>query len=86
MTLGRALSDTFAGIRPRDAVPFIAAQLAGALLAALVARWLFGAGVERGDGERSLAALDDSTYGVRSRLLPGCTRQKARPDPAKGKT
>ena len=45
VTLGRALSDTFAGIRPRDAVPFIAAQLAGALLAALVARWLFGAGV-----------------------------------------
>ncbi|TRW18479.1 aquaporin [Glacieibacterium frigidum] len=41
ITLARALTDSFAGIRPVDAPGFIAAQLAGALLAALVARGLF---------------------------------------------
>jgi glycerol uptake facilitator-like aquaporin len=43
VTIGRAMSDTFAGIAPRDAPAFIAAQLAGALLAALCARWLWPA-------------------------------------------
>lgn len=33
ITLARALSDTFAGIRPEDAPGFIAGQIAGALLA-----------------------------------------------------
>jgi glycerol uptake facilitator-like aquaporin len=41
ITIARSLSDTFAGIRPADAPAFIAAQLAGALLALLVARFLF---------------------------------------------
>jgi glycerol uptake facilitator-like aquaporin len=41
ITIGRALSDSFAGIRPPDAPAFIAAQLVGALLAMLVARHLF---------------------------------------------
>ena len=36
VTLARALSDTFAGIRPADAPMFIVAQLAGVTLAALV--------------------------------------------------
>ena len=40
VTLARALSNTFAGIRPADAPPFIAAQLAGALAATLFFRWL----------------------------------------------
>lgn len=40
VTLARALSDTFAGIRPADAPLFIAAQLAGALAATLFFRWL----------------------------------------------
>jgi glycerol uptake facilitator-like aquaporin len=43
ITIARSLSDTFAGIRPVDAPGFIAAQIIGALLAALVARALFGA-------------------------------------------
>jgi glycerol uptake facilitator-like aquaporin len=34
------LSDTFAGIRPSDVPWFIAAQLAGALSATLLFRWL----------------------------------------------
>jgi glycerol uptake facilitator-like aquaporin len=40
VTLARAASDTFAGIRPADAPGFIAAQLAGAMAATLLFRWL----------------------------------------------
>ncbi|KYF89340.1 MIP family channel protein [Sorangium cellulosum] len=40
VTLARAASDTFAGIRPADAPGFIVAQLAGAAAATLVFRWL----------------------------------------------
>ena len=39
-TLARAATDTFAGIRPIDAPGFIAAQLAGAITAAIVFAWL----------------------------------------------
>jgi glycerol uptake facilitator-like aquaporin len=48
ITIGRSLSDTFAGIRPADAPAFIAAQFAGALLALLIARALFRAETPRG--------------------------------------
>ncbi len=41
ITIARALSDTFAGIRPADVPAFIAAQIAGALLAAALASFLF---------------------------------------------
>jgi glycerol uptake facilitator-like aquaporin len=41
ITIARSLSNTFAGIRPVDAPAFIASQLAGALLALLVATLLF---------------------------------------------
>ncbi len=40
VTLARAASDTFAGIRPVDAPGFIAAQCAGALAAVLLCKWL----------------------------------------------
>jgi glycerol uptake facilitator-like aquaporin len=40
VTLGRTVTDTFSGIRPEDAPVFIAAQLVGATLAALLFRWL----------------------------------------------
>ena len=40
VTIGRTLSDTFAGIRPADAPGFIAAQIVGALAATLLLRWL----------------------------------------------
>ena len=40
VTLARSLTNTFAGIRPADAPGFIAAQLAGALAATLLFRWL----------------------------------------------
>jgi len=41
VTIARALTDTFSGIRPIDAPAFIVAQLAGALLALGLAGWLF---------------------------------------------
>jgi glycerol uptake facilitator-like aquaporin len=41
ITIARSLSNTFSGIRPADVTGFIMAQLAGALLALLVARLLF---------------------------------------------
>ena len=41
ITIARALTDTFAGIRPEDVAAFIVAQLIGALLALAVARGLF---------------------------------------------
>jgi glycerol uptake facilitator-like aquaporin len=40
ITLGRSLSDTFAGIRPEDAPGFIGAQLVGAVAGGLLVRWL----------------------------------------------
>jgi glycerol uptake facilitator-like aquaporin len=41
VTVARALTDSFAGIRPADVPAFLFAQLAGALAATLVADWLF---------------------------------------------
>ena len=40
VTVARSLTDTFAGIRPADVLPFIAAQLVGGALAALTTTWL----------------------------------------------
>jgi glycerol uptake facilitator-like aquaporin len=40
VTLARAATDTFAGIRPADVPGFIAAQLVGAALATVTFRWL----------------------------------------------
>lgn len=41
VTLGRAASDTFAGIRPDDVIGFICAQIVGAGLALLLYRWIY---------------------------------------------
>jgi len=41
VTLARAMTDSFAGIRPDDAPAFIAAQLIGAVAGLVVAGWLF---------------------------------------------
>ncbi|MCD2171689.1 aquaporin [Rhizobium sp. C4] len=43
VTIARALSDTFSGIRPQDVPAFIAAQIAGCILALALLRWLFAA-------------------------------------------
>ncbi|MBS0462568.1 MAG: aquaporin family protein [Proteobacteria bacterium] len=43
VTFARSLTQTFAGIRPVDVADFVLAQLAGALIACVVARWLLPA-------------------------------------------
>ncbi len=40
VTIARSLSDTFAGIRPVDVVPFVLAQFAGALASTRLFHWL----------------------------------------------
>jgi len=46
VTIARAMTDTFAGIRPTDVPGFIAAQLCGALAAAVLFAWLIPSHVE----------------------------------------
>jgi glycerol uptake facilitator-like aquaporin len=41
VTIARALSETYAGIAPSGVLAFIVAQMAGMLVAALLARWLW---------------------------------------------
>ena len=41
ITVGRMFSDTFAGIAPTSALPFIGAQLVGAGIGWMLIRWLF---------------------------------------------
>ncbi|MGF1502646.1 MAG: aquaporin [Paracoccaceae bacterium] len=40
VTIARAFTDSFSGIRPADVLPFVVAQGAGAVLAAVVIGWL----------------------------------------------
>jgi glycerol uptake facilitator-like aquaporin len=44
VTIARSLSDTFAGIRPNDVLPFIVAQMLGAITASIVFGWLVKSG------------------------------------------
>jgi glycerol uptake facilitator-like aquaporin len=57
ITIARSLTDTFAGIRPIDAPEFIVAQLAGAVIALLVARSLFS--LRQADPTLPAATNDD---------------------------
>jgi glycerol uptake facilitator-like aquaporin len=45
VTLARALTDTFAGIRPADVPGFIMAEIAGAVAAIVLFRWLLSTAV-----------------------------------------
>jgi glycerol uptake facilitator-like aquaporin len=47
VTLARAATDTFTGIRPQDTPGFIAAQFLGMIAAVLVCRWLWETSVNR---------------------------------------
>lgn len=40
VTIARSFSDSFAGIRPLDVLPFVAAQFSGGLAATMLFRWL----------------------------------------------
>jgi len=55
VTIARSLSDTFAGIAPQGVPTFIAAQIAGALLAVPLAGWLWGGAPAKRDA-RPLAS------------------------------
>lgn len=57
VTLARAASNTFAGIRPVDAPGFIIAQLAGAMTATLLFRWLSPAQAPAMHESRAAATL-----------------------------
>jgi len=48
VTLARSISNTFAGIRPVDVLPFIIAQILGAIAATLVCNWLIQEEKENG--------------------------------------
>ena len=47
VAIARSLTDSFSGIRPIDAPWFILAELVGAIVAALVFRWLLAGGSSR---------------------------------------
>lgn len=47
VTIARCLSDTFAGIRPQDVLPFVIAQFLGAVSAVLLLRWILPRFVEK---------------------------------------
>ena len=66
ITIARSLSNTFAGIRAADVPGFIIAQLAGALLALLVARRLFQTD--------SATSVDPAVTMRPQAAAPGCTR------------
>ncbi|MBO6727557.1 MAG: aquaporin family protein [Rhizobiaceae bacterium] len=51
VAIARAFTDTFSGIRPVDVPGFIAAELVGAVLAALVAGWMFGSAYAKSQPE-----------------------------------
>ncbi|HWX56214.1 MAG TPA: MIP/aquaporin family protein [Verrucomicrobiae bacterium] len=51
VTLARLFTNTFTGIRPADALGFVAMQFAGALAATALFRWLSGAPLVK-DGEK----------------------------------
>jgi glycerol uptake facilitator-like aquaporin len=54
VTLARALTPTFAGIRPWDVPPFLLVQFVAAVLAAATARWLFVGAADAARWQESL--------------------------------
>jgi glycerol uptake facilitator-like aquaporin len=55
VTVARALTDTFAGIAPNHVIPFVIAQVCGALAGLLLARWLL---LERPSFDNSRNSVD----------------------------
>lgn len=60
VTLARAATDTFAGIRPADAPGFIIAQALGAIAATLLFRWLVPTSPAFADSVISATAQEDA--------------------------
>jgi glycerol uptake facilitator-like aquaporin len=63
VTLARAATNTFSGIRPADAPGFVVAELVGAAVAALFAAWLYRAPVRATVAQGSSDAGQDATSG-----------------------
>jgi glycerol uptake facilitator-like aquaporin len=64
VTLARALTNTFSGIRPTDVPGFVVAQCAGACVATLLFRWLWStAAVERSQETDSAPLEEVITHG-----------------------
>jgi len=60
VTLARAATNTFAGIRPDDVPGFVVAELAGACAAIAFARWLYGAPTRSASRQPAVrSALDE---------------------------
>ena len=79
VTLARAASNTFAGIRPDDVAAFILAQLLGAAAATLVFRWLLPLPLHRLKGlraRRRRVAMTETDTTLRVLFL--CTQNAAR--------
>ena len=60
VTIARALTDTFAGIAPHHVVPFVAAQVAGALAGMAVSRWLLQEAPSTGRSARIAEGASES--------------------------
>jgi len=58
VTIARAISDTFAGIRPSDAPLFVIAQLVGATSATLLFRWLVSSTATTGGARLSSSTAE----------------------------
>jgi glycerol uptake facilitator-like aquaporin len=60
VAVARMFSDTFAGIAPASVLPFIAMQLAGGVLAAVLIRLLY---LHPEQAAADMAAVDTTTEG-----------------------
>ncbi len=59
VTLARSITDSFAGIRPIDVLPFVAAQIAGAIAATKLFEWLLPSAVSGLVAEASLESIEE---------------------------
>ena len=81
VTLARAASDTFAGIRPADVPGFVIAQIIGAATATVFFRWICCS------GDQEAAMTEGGPYrdaARRARILFLCTHNSARSQMAEG--
>ena len=64
VTLARSITDTFAGIRPIDVLPFMAAQIASAMAATKLFEWLLPSVVSGLLSRPSAAPVEDELKGA----------------------
>ena len=82
VTLARAASDTFAGIRPEDVSGFILEQFAGAMAATFLFRWLVPSLPK--DASNVVVAHSQKAMPTKKRILILCTGNSARSQMAEG--